>query len=340
MLQWGKLSFCPNVQVRKISSLAVKMARLGLQAWKHRNSDNCGDASNVKFKHANFYTSTQPNTQSVNISSSVTLNDGVEIPIYGLGVYLAGSGEETRNAVLWALENGYRQIDTAARYMNEESVGEAIRQSRIPREDIFVVTKLYDTDHGYDETLAAFNKSLGKLGMEYVDLYLMHSPLPDKIVPSWNAMVKLQQQGLIRSIGVSNFGIHHLEELKQHSTVIPSVNQIEVHPFLQENDLVNYCKKMSIAVQAYSPLTRGEKLAHPTLKSIANKHSKTPAQVLLRWCIQKGYVCIPKSSQSSRIVENANIFDFNLPQEDMNTLDGLEEGFRTGKPKILEPWNG
>ena len=143
-----------------------------------------------------------------------------------------------------------------------------------------------------------------------------------------------------RSIGVSNFGIHHLEELKQHSTVIPSVNQIEVHPFLQENDLVNYCKKMSIAVQAYSPLTRGEKLALPTLKSIANKHSKTPAQVLLRWCIQKGYVCIPKSSQSSRIVENANIFDFNLPQEDMNTLDGLEEGFRTGKPKILEPWNG
>lgn len=165
-----------------------------------RNSNNCGDASNVKFKHANFYTSTQPNTQSVNISSSVTLNDGVEIPIYGLGVYLAGSGEETRNAVLWALENGYRQIDTAARYMNEESVGEAIRQSKIPREHVFVVTKLYDTDHGYDETLAAFSKSLGKLGLEYVDLYLMHSPLPDKIVPSWNAMVKLQQQGLIRFV--------------------------------------------------------------------------------------------------------------------------------------------
>ena len=165
-----------------------------------RNSDNsCGDESEVK--HARFYTSIQPlNIQSVNISSSVTLNDGVKIPVYGLGVYLAGTGEETRNAVLWALENGYRQIDTAARYMNEESVGEAIRESNIPREDIFVVTKLYDTDHGYDETLAAFNKSLGKLGMEYVDLYLMHSPLPDKIVPSWNAMVKLQQQGLIRFV--------------------------------------------------------------------------------------------------------------------------------------------
>ena len=163
-----------------------------------RNGDNCEDTSKVK--HANFYTSTQPNSQSVDISSSVTLNDGVKIPIYGLGVYLAGSGEETRNAVLWALENGYRQIDTAARYMNEESVGEAIRESKIPREDIFVVTKLYDTDHGYDETLAAFNKSLGKLGMEYVDLYLMHSPLPDKIVPSWNAMVKLQQQELIRFV--------------------------------------------------------------------------------------------------------------------------------------------
>lgn len=163
-----------------------------------RNSDNCEDTSKVK--HANFYTSPQPNTQSVNISSSVTLNDGVQIPIYGLGVYLAGSGEETRQAVFWALENGYRQIDTAARYMNEESVGEAIRESKIPREDIFVVTKLYDTDHGYDETLAAFNNSLGKLGMEYVDLYLMHSPLPDKIVPSWNAMVKLQEQGLIRFV--------------------------------------------------------------------------------------------------------------------------------------------
>lgn len=163
--------------------------------------NNWEDASKVK--HANLYTSTQSHIQSVNISSSVTLNDGVKIPIYGLGVYLAGSGEETRNAVLWALENGYRQIDTAARYMNEESVGEAIKESKIPREDIFVVTKLYDTDHGYEETLTAFNKSLGKLGMDFVDLYLMHSPLPDKVVPSWNAMVKLQQQGRIRFVRIS-----------------------------------------------------------------------------------------------------------------------------------------
>lgn len=167
--------------------------------------NNWEDASKVK--HANLYTSTTPSTQShiqsVNISSSVTLNDGVKIPIYGLGVYLAGSGEETRNAVLWALENGHRQIDTAARYMNEESVGEAIKESKIPREDIFVVTKLYDTDHGYEETLTAFNKSLGKLGMDFVDLYLMHSPLPDKVVPSWNAMVKLQQQGRIRFVRIS-----------------------------------------------------------------------------------------------------------------------------------------
>lgn len=143
-----------------------------------------------------------------------------------------------------------------------------------------------------------------------------------------------------RSIGVSNFGIHHLEELKKHSTVMPSVNQIEVHPFLQENDLVNYCKKEGIALQAYSPLTRGEKLGHPTLNSIADKNRKTPAQILLRWCIQKGYICIPKSSRSSRIVENASIFDFNLPAEDIDILDGLEDGFRTGRPKILEPWNG
>lgn len=162
-----------------------------------RNTDGCEDTSKVN--HANFYTSTRSNTH-INISSSVTLNDGVKIPIFGLGVYLAGSGEETRNAVLWALKNGYRQIDTAARYMNEESVGEAITESKIPREDIFVVTKLYDDDHGYEETLKAFDKSLGKLGMEYVDLYLMHSPVPDKVVPSWNAMVKLQQQGLVRFV--------------------------------------------------------------------------------------------------------------------------------------------
>lgn len=145
---------------------------------------------------------------------------------------------------------------------------------------------------------------------------------------------------LHRSIGVSNFGIHHLEELKKHSAVVPSVNQIEVHPFLKENALVNYCRKEGIAIQAYSPLTRGEKLGHPTLKAIGDKHEKTPAQILLRWCIQKGYICIPKSSQLSRIEENASIFDFELTDDDLNILDGLEEDFRTGRPKIKEPWNG
>lgn len=143
-----------------------------------------------------------------------------------------------------------------------------------------------------------------------------------------------------RSIGVSNFGIHHLEELRKYSTVIPSVNQIEVHPFLQETDVVNYCKKQGIVIQAYSPLTRAKKLGHPTLKEIGDKHGKTSAKILLRWCIQKDYVCIPKSSQLSRIEENASIFDFNLSDEEMSILDGLEEGFRTGRPKIQEPWNG
>ena len=163
------------------------------------NSETCKDKDLARDNRASFYTST-PRSNIINISSTLTLNDGVRIPIFGLGVYQAGSGEETRNAVLWALNNGYRQIDTAARYMNEESVGEAVRESKIPREDIFVVTKLYDNDHGFDETLTAFNRSLGKLGMEYVDLYLMHSPVPDKVVPSWNAMVKLQQQGQIRCV--------------------------------------------------------------------------------------------------------------------------------------------
>ena len=160
------------------------------------NSENCKDFARDNRK---FYTST-PQSNIINISSTLTLNDGVKIPMFGLGVYQAGSAEETRNAVLRALEKGYRQIDTAARYMNEESVGEAIRQSKIPREDIFIVTKLYDDDHGFDKALGAFNKSLGKLGLEYVDLYLMHSPVPDKVVPSWNAMVKLKEQGLIRFV--------------------------------------------------------------------------------------------------------------------------------------------
>lgn len=314
--------------------------RFASKAWKHRQNLNCEDIrgkdNQIKL---NFYSSSLP-SNIMNISSTLPLNDGVKIPILGLGVYQAKAGEESRNAVAWALEKGYRQIDTAARYLNEESVGDAIRESNVPREDIFVVTKLYDDDHGFDQTLRAFNDSLGKLGLEYVDLYLMHSPVPDKVVPSWNAMVKLQQQGLIRSIGVSNFGIHHLEELKKHSNVIPSVNQMELHPFLQEKDVVNYCKKEGIVVQAYSPLTRGKKLGHPSLISIGNNHGKTTAQILLRWCVQNGYVCIPKSSHSSRIEENANIFDFNLSEEEMNILNGLEEGFRTCKPKIQAPWNG
>lgn len=197
-----------------------------------RDSDNCEVKSKVN--HANLYTSIHPNIQRVNISSSVTLNDGVKIPIYGLGVYQAGSGEETRSAVLWALENGYRQIDTAARYMNEESVGDAIRESKIPREDVFLVTKLYDTDHGYEETLMAFNKSLGKLGMEFVDLYLMHSPIPDKIVPSWNAMVKLQQQGLIRFVrslqSSLNTGPFHFisNPLTSQNLFLPLVEKVNV----------------------------------------------------------------------------------------------------------------
>ena len=180
-----------------LSMLSLSLDSLSAHDSCESNSENCKDFATDN--RANFYTST-PQSNIINISSTLTLNDAVKIPIYGLGVYQAGSGEETRNAVLRALEKGYRQIDTAARYMNEESVGEAVWESKIPREDIFVVTKLYDDDHGFDKTLAAFNKSLGKLGLEYVDLYLMHSPLPDKVVPSWNAMVKLKEQGLIRCV--------------------------------------------------------------------------------------------------------------------------------------------
>lgn len=203
MIRWRKPFSSPMVTTRTFCMVSVKRARFAIQqAWKRRDADKCEDNA-FKVKHTKLYSITPSRSEpDVNISSALTLNDGVKIPIFGLGVYQAGSGVETKNAVRCALENGYRQIDTAARYKNEDSVGEAIKESKIPREDIFVVTKLYDDDHGFDKTLAAFNKSLGKLGTEYVDLYLMHSPVPDNVISSWSAMVKLRQQGLVRFVEI------------------------------------------------------------------------------------------------------------------------------------------
>ncbi|CAB4020954.1 aldo keto reductase [Paramuricea clavata] len=270
----------------------------------------------------------------------IRLNDGNYIPTFGLGVWKIPNGLDTINAVTWALNSGYRQIDTAARYGNEESVGQALSASEIPREEIYVATKLYDDSHGYNETLEAFHKSLKRLGLDYIDLYLIHSPMNGKILPTWEAMIELKDKKLVRSIGVSNFGIHHLTELHKTFDVIPAVNQIEVHPFLQEIPLVKYCEENNIMIQAYSPLANGQKLDEKSLRMLARKYQRSPAVVLIRWCLEKGYVCIPKSSNKHRIEENITAFEFVLEKEDVDFLDSLDEGFRTCHEKIKLPWTG
>lgn len=265
----------------------------------------------------------------LHLRSTLRLNNGVEIPRFGLGVFRAPRGEETRQAVSDALALGYRHIDTARIYGNERDVGTGVRDSRIPRQEIFVTTKLWNDDQGYESTLRACERSLKELGLEYVDLYLVHWPVSGKRLDSWRAMEKLLADGKCRSIGVSNFTERHLEELLRHAKVIPAVNQVELSPFLYQEELIRYCEGKGIAVEAYSPLTKGQRLGDPTLVEVARRHSRTPAQVLIRWCLQHGLIVIPKSTRKERIHENADVFGFELSAEEMRTLDGLDEELRT-----------
>ncbi len=266
------------------------------------------------------------------IRSTFRLNNGVEIPRLGLGVYRAAAGAETRNAVLWALEAGYRHVDTAAFYGNEADVGRAIRESGIAREDVFVTTKLWNEDHGYDAALAAFDASLERLGFDYVDLYLIHWPVPDLRLESWRALERLYGEGRARVIGVSNYMVQHLEELLAHCTVVPAVNQIELSPWSwrSRRDVVELCRAQGIALEAYSPLTKGRRLDDPTLRSVAERVGRTPAQVLIRWALQRDLIVIPKSTNRGRIRENADVFDFELPAAEMERLEALDEGLVTG----------
>lgn len=258
------------------------------------------------------------------------LNNGVEIPTIGLGVYQSARGKETTSAVLEALRAGYRHIDTARIYGNEEDVGEAVRQSGVPRAEVFVTTKLWNADQGYDKALRAFEASNQRLGLEYVDLYLVHWPVPNKRRDSWRALERLLSEGKARAIGVSNYMPQHLDELLASCTVVPSVNQIELSPFLQQRETRATCLKHGIAVEAYSPLTRGVKLGHPVVRAVAASLQRTPAQVLLRWCLQHDLIVLPKSTQPARIRENAAVTDFELSAAQMAELDALEEGFVTG----------
>ncbi|CAI8015632.1 9,11-endoperoxide prostaglandin H2 reductase [Geodia barretti] len=290
------------------------------------------------------------------LTSRLPLRDSGHIPVLGLGVYLAEADGETEQACLWALKHGYRHIDTAQFYRNEKDVGNAIRKSGIPREEIFVTTKVWNSSHGKENTVKALNDSLKLLGLEYVDLYLMHSPLGGKVVETWETMVQLQKQGLVKSIGVSNFNVHHLEGLKKACPDhIPSVNQFELHPFLDREDVISYCQREGIIVESYSPITKGKKLGDPTLVKIAKKlgflmkhsfnacvchrYNKTAAQVLIRWCLDRNFVVIPKSVREQRIVENADVFDFQLSPEDLQSMSGLKsEELVLGWNPLASPW--
>jgi diketogulonate reductase-like aldo/keto reductase len=263
------------------------------------------------------------------LASRVPLSNGVEIPVLGLGVYQSRPGQETRAAVASALALGYRHVDTARVYGNEADVGRALTASGLPRKDVFLTTKLWNDDHGYDATLRACDASLRRLGVEQLDLYLVHWPVQGLRGETWRAMERLLADGKARAIGVSNYTIRHLEELLAGARVPPSVNQVELHPFLLQRELLAFCSAHRIQVEAYAPLVKARRMSHPVLKRVAEKHRKTPAQVLVRWSLEHRLVVIPKSVQPERIRENADVFGFALDAEDLAALDGLDAGFRT-----------
>jgi len=242
-------------------------------------------------------------------------------------VYQSEPGDETEQAVLWALEAGYRHIDTASCYYNEESVGSALKKCNIPRNEIWVTTKLWDTDHGYDKAKQACYESLRKLGLDYIDLYLIHSPCTGKQLrsESWKALEELKNEGKVRSIGVSNYGIHHMQEVFETGSIKPAVNQIEVTPYQVREELCRFCQENGVLVEAFSPLTMGLKLKEPRLNKIAQKYGKQPAQILIRWSLQRGLIPLPKSVNKQRIIDNSSIFDFEISADDMEALTKMDE---------------
>ncbi|MGW9453408.1 aldo/keto reductase [Streptomyces sp. NPDC055632] len=262
---------------------------------------------------------------------TVTLNNGVEIPQLGFGVFQVPD-QETTTAVASALEAGYRSIDTAAVYGNETGVGKALAASGIAREDLFVTTKLWNADQGYDATLRAFDASLAKLGLKYVDMYLIHWPTParDLYKESWKAIEKLVSEGRVRTAGVSNFQPDHLKRLIDGAELVPAVNQVELHPGLQQSELRAVHAELGIATEAWSPLAQGAVLGDEAITTIAARHGKSPAQVVLRWHLQLGNIVIPKSVTPERIRQNLDVFDFTLTDDEMTAVAGLDRDLRTG----------
>lgn len=264
------------------------------------------------------------------LKGSFTLHNGVQMPYFGLGVYLSKDGGEVINAVKDALNHGYRHVDTASIYNNEEGVGIGIKESDVPRKDVFLVSKVWNTDQGYDSTLKAFEASLKRLDTDYLDLYLIHWPKGELSKETWKALERLYKEKRIRAIGVSNFLQHHLEDLLISAEIVPMVNQMEFHPYLVQQDLVDFCHARGIQYEAWSPMMQGNIFDLEIMKALASKYNKTVAQIVLRWDLQKGVVTIPKSSKKERIISNASIFDFELSPEDMQRLDALDRGKRFG----------
>jgi methylglyoxal/glyoxal reductase len=266
---------------------------------------------------------------SFTLDSTAKLNNGIQIPRLGLGVYQIPPGKSTVKAVKYALGVGYKHIDTAMIYGNESDVGKAIKDSEVKRENIFITTKVWNSDQGYDPTLKACESSLKRLGLSYVDLYLIHWPVKGKVVETWKAMIRLLNSGKANAIGVSNYSINELRETINSSDVVPAIDQVEFHPFLYQKDLLRFCKSNLINPEAYSPLTRGNRLSDPNIGRIARAYDKTPAQILVRWSLQHDLIVIPKSNHEERILENSHVFDFQINQKDMEILDSLNEDLHT-----------
>ncbi|KAJ3569262.1 hypothetical protein NP233_g5169 [Leucocoprinus birnbaumii] len=262
----------------------------------------------------------------LNIDSTIRLPSGGQLPRLGFGVYQINPGE-TKDVVLEALRAGYRHIDTAQAYENEEEVGQAMRESGIPRSEIFITTKIPSENYNYEKAKKAIDISLKRLGTSYIDLFLIHEPIAGKAVrlQIWKAFVEAKRAGKVRDIGVSNFNTYHIEELKAAGYELPAVDQVELHPLDQQRPIVDYCKKNGIAVEAYSPLIRA-RFDIPTLQSLVRKYNKGPAQILVRWSLQKGFVPLPRSSNATRIRENADVYDFELSLSDIRALDALDKG--------------
>ncbi|WP_410769109.1 aldo/keto reductase [Fontibacillus sp. BL9] len=269
-----------------------------------------------------------------NLQETVKLNNGVNMPWFGLGVYKAQEGEEVIQAVKSAIRAGYRSIDTAAAYNNEEGVGQAVREAMeengLTRDQLFITSKVWNSNQGYETTLQAFETSLSKLNLDYIDLFLVHWPVKGKYKDTYRALEKVYKEGKVRAIGVSNFQIHHLEDLLADAEVVPAVNQVELHPQLTQKELLKYATEKGILLEAWSPLGQGNLLTNDTLVSIGKKYGKTAAQVILRWDLQVGVITIPKSVNEGRITENADIFDFELSSEDIAAIDGLNLNKRFG----------